>query len=306
MEKRVLGKTGLETTTLGFGTMDIRYLDLANASRMLNTMLDKGINYIDTSPEYPMAEYFIGQTIAHRRDEYILATKCGDNMTGVGATYVFDRDTIISNCEESLRLMKTDYIDIMQLHGVTPELLEGGEFGEAMEAMRELKKSGKVLHLGVTVRNGNETLFGYPSIFSYNSLPSFCEWEDIEMAQVVYGGLTRACENVIQYAHDKNVGVVARGIVKEYLPVYRARYEASRIDELFEEGETKTDFLIRYAISHPGLSSAVLGSRNVEHMLANIEAAEKGRLSDEVYEEAKRRLNFAGVFAGPLDMKLDW
>ena len=114
-----------------------------NVSRLLNTALDHGVNYIDTSPEYPMAEYFIGKAIANRRDEYILATKCGDNMTGVGETYIFDRKTIISNMDESLRLMKTDHVDILQLHGVIPELLGGGAFGEAMEAMRELKKPVK-------------------------------------------------------------------------------------------------------------------------------------------------------------------
>lgn len=307
MEQRILGKTGLSVTAMSLGTMDVRYLDLENVSRFLNTALDRGVNYIDTSPEYPMAEYFIGKTIAHRRSEYILATKCGDNMTGVGATYVFDHKTIISNMDESLRLMKTDYVDILQLHGVTPELLEGGACGEAMEAMRELKKAGKALHLGLTVRNGNDQLYGYPATFGYNSLPRFSKWDDIEMAQIVYGGLTRISENVIQKVHDEdNLGVVVRGVVKSYLPIYQARYEASRISELFEAGETRNDFLIRYALSHPAISSLVIGTRNIEHLDEDIKAVEKGKLSNEVYEEAKRRLNFAGVIAGPADMKMDW
>lgn len=307
MEKRILGKTGLSVTAMSLGTMDVRYLDLKNVSRLLNTALDHGVNYIDTSPEYPMAEYFIGKAIANRRDEYILATKCGDNMTGVGGTYIFDRKTIISNMDESLRLMKTDHVDILQLHGVIPELLGGGAFGEAMEAMRELKKAGKALHLGLTVRNGNDQQYGYPATFGYNSLPRFAKWDDIEMAQVVYGALTRTSENVIQKVHDEdNLGVVVRGVVKNYLPVYNARYEASRISELFEENESKHDFLIRYALSHPAISSLVIGTKNIEHMLDDIKAVEKGKLSDEVYAEAKRRLNFAGVFAGPTDMKLDW
>ncbi len=307
MEKRILGKTGLSVTAMGLGTMDVRYLDLQNVSRLLNTALDSGINYIDTSPEYPMAEYFIGKTIAHRRDEYILATKCGDNMTGVGETYIFDRKTIISNMDESLRLMKTDHVDILQLHGVIPEMLDGGCYGEAMEAMRELKKAGKALHLGLTVRNGNDKQYGYPATFGYNSLPRFSKWEDIEMAQVVYGGLTRISENMIQKVHkEDNLGVVVRGVVKSYLPVYEAHYEASRISELFEEGESKNDFLIRYALSHPAVSSLIIGTKNVNHLLEDIKAMKKGKLSDEIYEEAKRRLNFAGVVVGPTDIKTDW
>ncbi len=65
-------------------------------------------------------------------------------------------------------------------------------------------------------------------------------------------------------------------------------------------------FLIRYALSHPAISSLVIGTKNIEPMLDDIKAVEKGKLSDEVYAEAKRRLNFAGVFAGPTDMKFDW
>lgn len=307
MEKRTLGKTGLSVTSGSLGTMDVRYLDEANVARLFNAALDRGVNYIDTSPEYPMAEYYIGKTIAHRRDEYVLATKCGDNMTGVGATYIFDRKTIISNLEESLRLMKTDYVDVLQLHGVTPELLEGGCYGEAMETMRELKASGKALHLGLTVRNGNNQQYGYPAVFGYNSLPRFAQWDDIEMAQIVYGGLTRMSENMIQKVHDEyNTGIVVRGVAKQYDSLYPARYEASRISELFEEGETRNDFLIRYALSHPAISSLVIGTKNIEHLMEDLDAVEKGPLCQEVYEEAKRRLNFAGVIAGPTDMKLDW
>jgi len=307
MEERILGKTGLSVTAMGLGTMDVRYLDESSVSRLMNTALDEGINYVDTSPEYPMAEYYIGKTISHRRDDFILATKCGDNMTGIGGKYVFDRKTILNNIDESLRLMKTDHVDILQLHGVTPEMLPDGPYGEAMETMREIKKAGKALHLGLTVRNGNETQYGYPATFGYNSLPRFAKWDDIEMAQIVYGGLTRTSENVIQKVHDEdNIGVVVRGVIKSYLPVYHARFEASRISELFEEGETRNDFLIRYALSHPAVSSLIIGTENVEHLVEDIKAVRKGKLSDEIYAEAKRRLDFAGVFAGPADMKLDW
>ena len=75
MEKRALGRTGINITPFGFGGMELRYLDENNAYKLLNEVLDQGINYIDTSPEYPMSEYYIGKAIAHRRHEYVLATK---------------------------------------------------------------------------------------------------------------------------------------------------------------------------------------------------------------------------------------
>lgn len=299
MKTNVLGRTGLEITCLSFGAMELRLLDTANAGRILNETLDQGINYVDTSPEYPMSEYFIGQSIAKRRNEYILATKCGDNMTGIGPLYMFDRKTLLSNLDESLRLMKTDHIDVWQLHAVTPELLPGGKCGEAMEAMREAKKAGKVLHLGLTVRNGQPQDYGHPATFGYNSLPRFAAWEDIEVVQLVYGGLTRLSENVIQKAYDDyKTGIIARGIIKKYDDRYDARFEASKITELFEPGETRNEFLLRYALSHPAISSVVVGTKNVNHLVENIKTAAKGGLAENIYAEAKKRLDFAGVVAG--------
>lgn len=121
MEKKPLGKTGLSVTRLAYGGMELGPVSEATAVTLLNRVLDEGINYIDTSPEYANSEYFIGKAISHRRDEYILATKCCDNMRGNGPMYTFDQKTVLENVEESLRLLKTDYIDILQIHGVLPD-----------------------------------------------------------------------------------------------------------------------------------------------------------------------------------------
>ena len=153
MEKRILGKTGLSVSCLAYGGMELGPISEATATKLLNTALDLGINYFDTSPEYAKSEYFIGKAISHRRDEFILATKCCDNMRGNGPAYTFDRQTVLENIDESLRLLKTDHIDILQIHGAIPSLVPDGEYGEVMETMRELKKAGKVLHLGLTIRN---------------------------------------------------------------------------------------------------------------------------------------------------------
>lgn len=307
MKEQTLGKTGLSVSALGYGGMELRLLDTSSANALLNTALDEGITYVDTSPEYPMSEYFIGKSIAHRRDEFVLATKCCDNMTGVGPLYVFDRKTILSNVEESLRLMKTDHIDVLQLHGVIPEYLPDGPMGEAMEAMRDMKKAGKVLHLGLTVCNKNPALYGFPSIYGYNSALRFAAWPDVEVIQLVYGALTRTSEEVIQKANDTyGTGMVARGIVKNYTDIYDERYEVARLGELCEEGEGKHDFLIRFALSHPGVACSLIGTKDINHIRSNIVTARKGALAPDVYQEAKRRLNFVGAFPGPVDMKLDW
>ncbi len=303
MEKKPLGKTGLSVTRLAYGGMELGPVSEATAVTLLNRVLDEGINYIDTSPEYANSEYFIGKAISHRRDEYILATKCCDNMRGNGPMYTFDQKTVLENVEESLRLLKTDYIDILQIHGVLPDFLEGGENGEVMETLRELKKSGKILHIGLTIRNSNPTDYAYPALHGYRNLQTFAAWRDVEVIQVVYGCMTRLSENVIQKAYDDyGTGIVARGLLKRYDATYDARWEASGLQELLEEGETRNDFLIRYTLTHPAITAGVCGTRGTEHLVQNVRAALRGPLSADVYEEAKRRLNYVGAVAGDVDI----
>jgi len=304
MEKKILGKTGLAVTRLAYGGMELSPVSEANAVKLLNTVLDQGINYIDTSPEYGNSEYFIGKAISHRRDEFILATKCCDNMRGNGPVYTFDRQTVLENIEESLRVMKTDYIDILQIHGVLPEFLKGGEDGEVMETLRELKASGKIRHIGLTIRNSGPGDYAYPATHGYRNLQTFASWKDIEVIQVVYGCMTRLSEKVIQAAHDAyGTGIVARGLIKRYDSTYDTRWADAKLDELLEEGETRNDFLIRYTITHPAITAGVCGTRGTEHLIQNVRAASRGPLSDEIYAEAKRRLNGVGIVAGDTDIR---
>lgn len=303
MEKKLLGKTGLSVTRLAYGGMELSPVSEATAVKLLNQVLDEGINYIDTSPEYANSEYFIGKAISHRRDEFILATKCCDNMRGNGPMYTFDRQTVLENIDESLRLLKTDHIDVLQIHGVLPEFLAGGENGEVLETMRELKKAGKILHIGLTIRNSNPADYAYPALHGYRNLQTFASWRDIEVIQVVYGCMTRLSENVIQKAHDDfGTGIIARGLLKRYDATYDARWEASGLQELLEKGETRNDFLIRYTLTHPAITAGVCGTRGTEHLAQNVRAAARGPLAPDVYEEAKRRLNYVGAVAGATDI----
>ncbi len=303
MEKRKFGRTGYEITALGFGGMELQYLDETSAVRLLNEALDQGINYVDTSPEYAMSEYYIGKAIAGRRHEYVLATKCGDNMTGRGPKYSFDKETIMSNIDESLRLMKTDHVDILQLHGVIPADFPYGKWEETMEVLEEIRRQGKALHLGLTVCNKGPGMYGFPAGYGYHSILPFAKDPRIEVIQLVYGGLTRLSENVIKEASDRyGTGIVARGILKRYDDSYPAKLACAKLTDLCEDGENENDFLVRYAVSHPGLTCVLAGTKNIDHLKRNVVMAGRGRLPKEVYEEAKRRLTFAGVVPGPVEM----
>src|SRR5215467_15584620 len=149
--KRELGRTGLPVTVLGYGAMELRGtprgrdVTEAQAEIILNTVLDAGINYIDTSIDYGLSEERIGRYIGHRRSEFYLGSKCG---CLVGATpaapgqrnaHVFTRDNILRGVEQSLARMKTDHLDVVQFHA-SPSKQTLEEHG-ALDALLELKEA---------------------------------------------------------------------------------------------------------------------------------------------------------------------
>src|ERR1700688_1382186 len=151
IQRRTLGRTGLEVSTLGFGAMELRgapnlggpEISDEDAGRLLNTVLNEGINFIDTSIDYGRSEELIGKFIAHRRSEYVLASKCGCVPgAGMGTEHVHTAENIRAGVEHSLRTMKTDHLDLVQFH----RSLSREEF-EAEGALTEalaLRDEGKV------------------------------------------------------------------------------------------------------------------------------------------------------------------
>ena len=126
MEKRVLGRTALEVTQLSFGAMELRFepdderrtCTDEQAEKVLNAVLDAGINFIDTSPDYGLSEERIGRFVSGRRSEYYLATKCGCDPADKGGQggHIWNADQLHKNIAASLERLKTDHVDMLQLH----------------------------------------------------------------------------------------------------------------------------------------------------------------------------------------------
>ncbi|WP_308639826.1 aldo/keto reductase [Paenibacillus silvisoli] len=297
VQKAVLGRTGLEVTRLGFGAMEIRGPRIwggrsvtdEEAGRILNAVLDSGINFIDTAYDYGLSEEYIGRFISHRRGEYILATKCGCTVVNCGdhdeTPHVWTRDNLLHNIETSLRRMNTDYIDLLQLHNPTVEQTEEGNL---VEVLREIQASGKVRWIGIS-----STL---PHITSYIQSGVY------DSFQIPYSALERDHETIISDAAAAGAGTIIRGGVGRGEPGAGlgnadrwAAWEKAGLDELLDEGESRTGFMLRYTLSHPDMSTTIVGTKNPEHLAENIRIAAKGALSAEIYEEAKRRLLEAGI-----------
>lgn len=296
MDKAILGRTGLEVTKLGFGAMEIRGPRVWNgrpatdeqSEKILNAVLDAGINFIDTAYDYGRSEELIGRYISHRRHEYILATKCGCTLVDHGdhdeTPHVWTRDNLLHNIDASLRRMKTDYIDVWQLHGPS---VQQAEEGQLVDVLKEVQATGKVRWIGIS---------------SYlPHLPAYIASGDFDTFQIPYSALEREHENLIAQAGLGGAGVIIRGGVGRGEPGLGLgaadrwdAWDAAKLDELLEEGETRTGFLLRFTLSHPQLATTIVGTLNPAHLAENAKDAARGVLPADVYAEAKRRLDVVG------------
>ncbi|RED54680.1 aldo/keto reductase [Cohnella lupini] len=296
MERAILGRTGLEVTKLGFGAMEIRGPRVWNgrpvtdseSETILNAVLDSGINFIDTAYDYGRSEELIGRFISHRRKEYILATKCGCTLVDHGdhdeTPHVWTRDNLLHNIDTSLSRMRTDYIDLLQLHGPTVQQTEDGRL---VDVLKEIQATGKVRWIGISTY--------LPHITTY------IDSENYDTFQIPYSALEREHEDLIRIAGESGAGIIVRGGVGRGEPgagLGQAdrwdTWEKAGLDELLEEGESRTGFLLRYTLTHPQLSTTIVGTKNQVHLAENVKFAQKGALSDQVYVEAKRRLDAVG------------
>lgn len=299
LAKRTLGRTGLEVTTLGYGAMELRgeprgpAISDVEASTILNAVLDSGINFIDTSPDYGSSEEHIGRSIAHRRSEYFLASKCGCLVgaapapAGQRSPHVFTAENVRAGVEQSLRRMKTDHLDLVQFH-ISPSQHELEEHG-GLEELKKLQSEGKVRFLGMS-----GTL---PNLREHIPMGVFDEF------QIPYSALEREHEDAITEASAAGAGIVIRGgaargaptnwnRARPGLPV-QDRWEGATLDELLD-GMSRMEFTLRFTLSLPELATTIVGTRNPEHLKENLAAAAKGPLPAGVYEEAKLRLAAAG------------
>jgi aryl-alcohol dehydrogenase-like predicted oxidoreductase len=294
----VLGRTGLKVTRLGFGAMEIRGSRIwggrpvteDQAKTILNAVLDAGITFIDTANDYGRSEEFIGKYISHRRSEYILATKCGCSVVRRDETtddtpHVWTRENLLRGLNESLQRMKTDTIDIMQLHNPP---VEETEKNGLVAVLQEMRQQGKVRFISIST--------------TLPHLPTYLNMGVFDTFQIPYSALERDHENWISLAAEAGIGTIIRGGVARGEPGVGlgsaerwARFEQAGLDDLLDPGEKRTAFLLRYTFTHPHVNTIIAGTLYPEHLQENIQTILKGPLSAQVYAEAKRRLDQVGL-----------
>ena len=203
MQYQEFGKTGLRVSKLCLGTWGIGgagWDSYSDESRMdaIKAALECGINFIDTAPAYNAgkAECYVGETLSKlkKRREVVISTKCGNKFVDGKYLRCGSKESILKQCDESLKNLKTDYIDIYLVHWPDPDV----ELEETIDAVSTLKKEGKILHAGV-------------SNFSKEQIEEAQKYCKIEAFQPQYSLADRKDEKLIRWAHEQGLGIMTYG-----------------------------------------------------------------------------------------------
>jgi aryl-alcohol dehydrogenase-like predicted oxidoreductase len=247
-------------------------------------VLDAGINFIDTSPDYGLSEERIGRYIGSRRSEFYLATKCGcvytqhDDHLELG--HVWTKEVIQRNLETSLKRLRTDWVDILQFHGGDADTLrrEG-----LIDLLMKFREEGMIRHIGVSSR--------MPYISALIDLGVF------DTIQIPYSCLAPEHHELIARAAESGVGVVVRGGIAQGGPDAEIKrpelddvWTRAGLDEALPDGMTRAELILRYTLSHPDCHTTIVGTCNSTHLAENVAAAERGPLPLELYQDITARI----------------
>lgn len=296
MRKVKLGHSELLVTPIGLGTMSLKGGATKQNAEVLLQSLDMGINYYDTADLYErgMNEDMVGQLLAPFRDKVVLATKVGNQWRSDGSTWDWKatKPYIIKAVDASLTRLKTDYIDLYQLHGGTID----DPVDEIIEAFEQLVKAGKIRYYGL-------------SSIRPNVIRMYADKSNIVSVMMQYSLLDRRPEVVFPILKEKNIAVISRGALtqgllidkpsKEYLQLTSG--EVGRAQRKVEKmarslGIRRSHLLLAYVLGSPPLSAATVGVRTLAQLSDLKEAldclVELSGNSRFALEEALRKLNY--------------
>jgi len=274
MHYRRLGKTELNVSVIGFGASPLGNVfddcDESEGIRSVHCAIDLGINFFDVAPFYglTLAETRLGDALKGKRNDIILATKCG--RYGL-RDFDFSYQRILDSADESLRRLKTDYVDLMQLHDI--------EFGskeqvlnEAVPALQKIKASGKARFVGITglpVRYlaaiakevEVDTVLSWAH---YNLLQDEINAELVPLCQQKDMGLMNAAPLVQRILSDASIPAWHNA------PVELQAIQAPLLECCKKYGVALSDVAIRYAIDHPYIASTIIGICDQSNVKKNI------------------------------------
>lgn len=278
MEYRQLGTTELKVSILGFGASPLgdvfRKTEPAERIGSVHLAVDRGINFFDVSPYYglTLAEERLGEALEGRRDKVVLATKCGRYG---GSEFDFSAKTITAGFEESLKRLRTDYVDLLQAHDV-----EFGEVRQIVEetlpAMRRMQEQGKARYIGITGYS-LKNLMEIAGKAKVDSILSYCRYNLL---------ITDMDEALVPFAKKNGIGVINAsplhmGIISErgapeWHPAPQAVRDAGQkmVKLCKARGVDASEVALKFCLEYAGAASTLVGLSSREHVERNLKAME--------------------------------
>jgi aryl-alcohol dehydrogenase-like predicted oxidoreductase len=295
IEYRVLGKTGIRVSALGFGGSEIGYQEVAQRTvdKILGTALDAGINVIDTAECYANGEQLIGKALAHRRAEVTLMTKCGhaslnsasDRASGY-AQPDWDPRMLASSIDRSLKNLRTDHVDVMQFHSCSKETLRDDRVVEVLTRARD---AGKTRYIGYS--GDSDDALHAVEMGIFDTLQISLSIADQE-----------AIDRVLPKAAARGMGVIVKRPIANaawrsgtkppadwYTQPYWDRLQKLRYDFLASDVEAAVAIALRFTLGTAGVSTAIVGTTRLERIAQNIGYASRGPLRAAEYESIRAR-----------------
>ncbi len=282
MEKRTLGKTGMNVSVLGFGGAEIGYqsVPLATVSKLLNSALDAGLNIIDTAECYPRGEELVGEAVSARRGEFFLFTKCGHDPDSDH----WNPKKMAEQIDRGLQRLKTDRVDLLQLHSCTEEKLRQGDVIEVVQRARD---AGKTRFIGYS-GDGPAALHAVESgLFDTLQISvSIADQEGIDLA--------------IPAARAKGMGIIAKRPIantawkytskpQPYHQPYWERLGSLNYEFLNGDFQNAVSVALRFTLAVPGVDTAIVGTTQPDRWRQNAELLQAGALDPQQFQAIRDR-----------------
>ena len=286
MEKRRLGTTDMEVSVLGFGGSEIGYerASAETVARLLNSAVDAGLNVIDTAECYYNSEELIGQAVGNRRNDFYLFTKCG-HPHGMESGANWSKASILESVERSLQRLKTDRLDLLQLHSCSEAELHKGEVIDALQTARE---KGHTRYIGYS-GDSHAARFAIQS-GAFDTLQTSINIADQEAINVT-----------VPLAREKQIGVIAKRPIANaawktghrpidsYHHEYWQRLRKLNYDFLRGDLNRGISIALRFTLSVPGVHIAIVGTKKPERWGENARLLEAGPLNEKEFETIRER-----------------
>ena len=275
METRQLGRTGMNVTILGFGAAEIGFqtIDQSTVKQLVNEALDAGLNIIDTAECYRDSEELLGNAVSHRRKDFFLFTKCGHDGKSFNLPD-WDPKMLAQSIDRSLQRLKTDRVDLLQIHSCTEQQLEQGDI---VAAVQKARQAGKTRFIGFS-GDSDAALWAVNSGF-FDTLQISISLADQE-----------ALDAILPAAKKKNIGVIVKRPIANAVwrhlaptvPPYQKPYwdRLQKLDYPFlkSSAEESISTALRFTLNCPGVTTAIVGTAKPGRWKENAEMLAAGPL----------------------------